>query len=48
MHEGGYYAILDTNGALYQVVELEVKPRERFRKWIREFLDKNRLIPDDP
>lgn len=48
MHANGYYAILDTNEALYQVVELEGKARERFRKWIREFLGKNRSIPDDP
>jgi len=48
MYAGGYYAILDTNEALYQVVELEGKPREMFRKWIREFLGKSRNIPDDP
>jgi len=38
MHAKGYYAVLDTNEALYHVVGLEGKPRERFRKWIREFM----------
>jgi len=48
MHSEGYYAILDTNEALYHVVELEGKPRERFRKWIRQFISEKRCIPDDP
>jgi len=48
MHAGGYYTVLDTNEALYQVVELEGKARERFRKWIRKFLGKKPRMPDDP
>ena len=48
MYAGGYYTVLDTNEALYQVVELEGKARERFREWIRKFLGKKPRMPDDP
>jgi hypothetical protein len=48
MYADGYYTVLDTNEALYQVVELEGKARERFRKWIRKFLGKKPRMPDDP
>ncbi len=46
MHKDGYYAVLDTGEALYQVAELEGKARERFRKWIRKFLGKKPRMPD--
>ena len=48
MYSKGYYAILDTGEALYHVAELEGKPRERFRKWIRQLISKKHRIPDDP
>jgi len=48
MYAGGYYATLDNDEALYYVVELEGKPRERFRKWIKNFITKKRRVPDDP
>jgi len=48
MHSKGYYATLDTDEALYHVVELEGKPREKFRKWIKDFISKKHRIPDDP
>ena len=47
MHSKGYYATLDTHEALYYVVELEGKPREKFRKWIKEFISGKHRIPDD-
>lgn len=48
MHAKGYYTTLDSGEALYYVVELEGKPRQRFRKWIKEFISKKHRIPDDP
>jgi len=48
MYADGYYTVLDTNEALYQVAKLEGKARERFKKWIRKFLGKKPRMPDDP
>jgi len=48
MYAKGYYAALDYDEGLYYVAFLEGEPRERFRKWIKEFVSKKRRIPDDP
>jgi hypothetical protein len=45
MHSKGYYATLDTHEALYYVVELEGIARQRFRKWIKQFIADKRKIP---
>ena len=44
----GYYAALDYEEGLYYVAFLEGEARQRFRKWISEFVLKKRRIPDDP
>lgn len=48
MYAGGYYAALDNEEGLYYVAFLEGEPLKRFRKWIKEFVSKKRMIPDDP
>ena len=48
MYAKGYYAALDYEEGLYYVAFLEGKARQRFRKWIKEFVTKKKRVPDDP
>jgi hypothetical protein len=48
MYAGGYYATLDNEEGLYYVAFLEGEPLRRFRKWIKEFVSKRKMIPNDP
>lgn len=48
MYADGYYAALDNEEGLYYVAFLEGEALLRFRKWIKEFVSKKKIIPDDP
>ncbi len=48
MYAKGYYAALDYEEGLYHVAFLEGEARQRFKKWIKEFVLKKRRVPDDP
>ena len=46
MYVHGYYAALDNEEGFYYVTFLEGKALLRFRKWIKEFISRKKIIPD--
>ncbi len=48
MYAKAYYAVLDYEEGLYHVAFLEGEARQRFKKWVKEFVTKKKKFPDDP